>query len=291
MTDPTRLVLVTGHEFGIRAFEGLFASVPYLEGRLRVPLLIGLPESRAKATVGYAPIAPLATAQGVAHVDAEDGSLLALAQVIRECRPHYLLVIGWSRLVHDDVLSIPADGCIGMHPTRLPEGRGQAPIPWTIIKGLRETSLSVFALEPEADTGPVIAQYDLAVHARETAASLFHRVAATHFTAGQELADQLARRRVTSRPQLAEESTRWPKRRPEDGRIEHSMSSAEIDRLVRGQLGPYPRAFVSIGGVEYPVHEVVEVHPAEDATHEEVSDGVVRFGCRDGVFRLRIRTG
>ena len=45
----------------------------------------------------------------------------------------------------------------------LPTGRGQAPIPWTIIKDQKKTALSVFFLVSEADAGPLIAQYELDV--------------------------------------------------------------------------------------------------------------------------------
>ena len=293
MTEPTRLVLVTGHTFGIRAYEGVFSSPSYLDGRIEVPLMVGLPAGRAAGTVGYAPISGLADAQGIEHVEADDATLHAHAEQLARIRPHYLLVVGWSRLVHPDVLTLPTEGCLGMHPTKLPLGRGQAPIPWTIIKGLSSTSLSVFGLEAQADTGPLVAQYDLAVHPRETATSLFYRMAALHFTAGRDLAGQLGRRRIEARPQRAGESTRWPRRRPADGRIEHSMSAVEIDRLVRALLEPYPRAFVSIDGADLPVvaAQPAPERPGEGPEHEEVAAGVVRFGCRDGVVRLRTRAG
>ncbi|MFC4147337.1 methionyl-tRNA formyltransferase [Micromonospora mangrovi] len=302
MTEQTRLALVTTHVFGIRAYEGIFASDAYLEGRIEVPLMIGIPPERGASAVGYASVADLAREQGTECVLTEDGSLTSLADRLTDCRPHYLLVVGWSRLIHPDVLALPATvhgaagepagryGCIGMHPTKLPTGRGQAPIPWTIIKGLRSTALSVFFLEPEADTGPIIAQYDLPVRPRESAASLFYRMASTHFDAGTELAGHLARRAVPARAQLSEQATRWPKRRPADGRISHDMTFAEIEALVRGLLGPYPRAFVPIGGVDHPVDDArrAETPAATDpATLEEVTADTVRFGCRDGVAVLR----
>ncbi|MEN3362002.1 MAG: methionyl-tRNA formyltransferase [Mycobacteriales bacterium] len=314
MSSPTRLILVTGHTFGLRAFEGIFAAPAYLEGRLSVEMMVGLDTGKAGGTVGFLSSTGLAAEQGVRHVYTADGRLTALAGTIRECRPHYLLVIGWSRLVAPEVLAIPAEfaepgekaagafGCIGMHPTKLPTGRGQAPIPWTIIKGLRETALSVFFLEAAADTGSLIAQYDLPVHPRETAASLFYRVAGTHFTAGFELAGRLADRSVRALPQDGGIATVWPKRRPADGEISSSMAFDEIDALVRALLGPYPRAFVSIGGQQYPVRSAEYVgppttraapvapgdpgDPAGAAISAQVEVDCVYLPCRDGVVRL-----
>jgi methionyl-tRNA formyltransferase len=309
--EATRLVLVTGHTFGLRAFEGIFSAPAYLDGQLSVELMIGLDTGKAPGTVGFLSSVGLAAEQGVPHMLTTDGRLSSIAGTIRECRPHYLLVIGWSRLVAADVLAIPAEtagetepntprsaagaagyafGCIGMHPTKLPLGRGQAPIPWTIIKGLRNTALSVFFLEAAADTGAVIAQYGLDVHPRETAASLFYRMGGQHFIAGRELAAGLAARAVTADVQNDEIATVWPKRRPADGEISPSMSYAEIDALVRALLGPYPRAFVTVDRRQYPVRAAEPVGPRGDASGEpgvtQVDVDSVYLRCRDGMVRL-----
>jgi methionyl-tRNA formyltransferase len=284
--DPVRLVLVTGHTFGNRAFEGMFASGAFLDGKVAVSMMIGLDDSRAAATVGYQPLSRLAADQGVPYIGTSDGRLSSLAGRIREAEPGYLLVIGWSSLVGVDILSIPTFGGIGMHPSPLPTGRGQAPIPWTIIKGLKQTALSVFYLTAAADAGPVIAQYDLDVRDNETSASLFYRVGHCHFTAGFDLAERIGAGAVTGLAQDDAVATRWPRRRPADGEIRDTMTAAEIDALVRALLGPYPRAFtwvdaqrVAIRGVERSAREAGR--PDSDAQR-------IPFRCADGtVYLLR----
>src|ERR1017187_5769725 len=106
--ERTPLILVTGHTFGIRAFEGIFSSRAFLDGRLEVPLTIGLDGGHAGATVGYQSLQHLAAEQGVPHVSPADGRLTSLADRIRDAAPAYLLVIGWSHLISGEVLSIPA---------------------------------------------------------------------------------------------------------------------------------------------------------------------------------------
>lgn len=256
-----RYVFVTGHEFGRRALEGLLASEASLEGRLDCGALIELDRSRTAATVGFSSAADLAEQHSIPVEVTTDGSLRSLERVLREIAPHYLLVVGWSRLVAGEILDLPAAlhggpgdrrstsarGCIGMHPTRLPEGRGQAPIPWTIIRGLRSSALSVFNLEDGADTGAILAQYDLEVRDRETSASLFSRFSDLHFHAGLDLGERLAARDASGRPQDDSVATVWAKRRPADGLISPALTPAELDALVRALTGPYPRAFVRIG--------------------------------------------
>lgn len=312
---PVPLVLVTGHAFGVRAFEGIFSSRAFLHGQIGVPLMIGLDDSRAAGTVGYTSPGRLAAEQGVPYISTSDGRLSTLAGRIRHARPAYILVIGWSHLVGEDILSIPIaaaapregepgwSGCIGMHPTMLPTGRGQAPIPWTIIKGCDKTALSVFFLAAQADAGPLIAQYELDVRDGETSASLFYRIAHTHFTAGLELADRLGDGSVRARAQDDSAATRWPRRRPEDGEILRTMTCREISLLVRALLGPYPRAFVSLGSEKIHIQGVEPIATGDSAPNGDGApnaggapngDGAradergLRFRCRDGeVYLLR----
>jgi methionyl-tRNA formyltransferase len=273
--DQARLVLVTGHAFGIRAFEGIFSSSAFLDGKVSVSLMIGLDDSRQAATVGYQPLGLLAEEQGVRFIATSDGRLSSLAGRIRDTRPTYLLVIGWSYLVGEDVLSVPS-GCIGMHPTPLPVGRGQAPIPWSIIKGFKRTALSVFFLTAAADAGPVIARYELDIRGNETSASLFYRVADAHFTAGLDLAERIGSGTVEARAQDEAAATIWPRRRPADGEIRDTMTCGEIDALVRGLLGPYPRAFISVAGEKIPIRAV---EPAGGGRR-------IPFRCGDGLVYL-----
>jgi methionyl-tRNA formyltransferase len=301
MPSGTRLVLVSGHAFGAAAFAGILSSDAFLTGRLEVPAVIGLRAERAGKTVGYRSLAPLAAEHQLPYLDAPDGRLAGLAGLMRSIRPHYLLVIGWSSLVTPEVLRIPSEvaavesdghpegvGCIGMHPTKLPEGRGQAPIPWTIIKGLSRTALSVFFLEEAADTGPVIAQYPVEVHPRETASSLFYKMEHAHFRAGMDLAVRLADRSVTGSKQDESAASRWPRRRPGDSELTSAMTCEEVDRQVRALLGPYPRAFVTYDSSQIPVRGVVPLgsplSPRQLGPHADGS--LLPFRCTDGMVGL-----
>ncbi len=144
----------------------------------------------------------------------------------------------------------------------------------------------MFFLAAEADSGPLIAQYGLDVHPRENAASLFHRLANTHFRAGFELAESLGRRRVTSEPQDHAVATRWPKRRPADGQIRPSMTCQQIDALVRALLGPYPRAFVTEGGARRYIRGVQRAGAPGEEPAGTAPGGLIRFRCADGVAGL-----
>jgi methionyl-tRNA formyltransferase len=54
--------------------------------------------------------------------------------------------------------AIPKHGMIQFHPSLLPLHRGPAAIPWAIIRGRKETGLTIFRPTPGLDEGPVILQ-------------------------------------------------------------------------------------------------------------------------------------
>jgi methionyl-tRNA formyltransferase len=130
-----RVGFITGHQFGCRALAGIFSAEAYLSKQLEVPLVLGLAESHRSHTVGYESPEALAGESGAYFEDVVDGTLVASAALIDGLGLNHLLVVGWSRLVASEVLELPrgdaagAHRCIGMHPTPLPLGRGQAPIP------------------------------------------------------------------------------------------------------------------------------------------------------------------
>ena len=64
-------------------------------------------------------------------------------ELIKKIKPDLILVLGWSQLLKNEILSIPNITVIGSHPTELPKYRGRAPIPWTILKELKESALTL----------------------------------------------------------------------------------------------------------------------------------------------------
>src|SRR5262249_61101263 len=90
----------------------------------------------------------------------------------RTLEPHLGIVVGVSQLLPPAFLELPQKGFIGMHPTMLPQGRGRAPIPWAIIKGLKQTGVTLFYADKGADTGDILAQAAVPVRDDDTASTL-----------------------------------------------------------------------------------------------------------------------
>jgi methionyl-tRNA formyltransferase len=165
-------------------------------------------------------------------------------EMLRENDIDYLFIIGWSQIADSELIHIPQYGTFGIHPTLLPEGRGRAAIPWTIIKGLKQTGVTLFQLDEGVDTGPVVKQLIIPVSEQETATTLYEKVNKAHEELIGKVYLDMQSGTIRLHEQNHSQATEWSGRTPTDGEIFSSMTVEEADRLIRATTHPYPGAFV-----------------------------------------------
>jgi methionyl-tRNA formyltransferase len=176
------------------------------------------------------------------HVNAPE----ALAQ-LRGLELDILFVIGWSQLIGPRLLEAAKWGCIGFHPGPLPELRGRAVIPWTILENRLETAATLFWIDEGTDSGDLIAQERFAVRPDETAQTLMTK----HLEVLRRMAvSVMTQIKAGSVPRVPQDHSRasWCARRtPEDGWIDWRRPAREVWTLVRAVGRPYPGAFTTRG--------------------------------------------
>ncbi|MBI1295535.1 methionyl-tRNA formyltransferase [bacterium] len=209
----------------------------------------------------------------------------AAIDAIRQHQIDWLFIIGWSQIAGADVRAAPHKGCLGMHPTLLPTGRGRAAIPWAILKGLDQTGVTLFKLDQGVDTGPILAQEVLPLTPDETATTLYERVTVAHRTLISRIWRDLELDRLILQPQNDELATEWPGRSPEDGVILPEMTCVYVERLIRAVTHPYPGAFVDDDTDRYLVWRGIACPGGVQDTAVVIeSNGTLSIRLADGIF-------
>jgi methionyl-tRNA formyltransferase len=255
-TSAARVILISGHCFGAHALSGIVSSNEFKLNHLSVACVFALHPKRAASTVGYADLAHYAAQHKLPVKIFSSINSSSVYDALLAITHDYLLLIGLSQLAPPKVLALPSlhnhgtqlfgrsYGCVGMHPTLLPTGRGRAPIPWTILKGLTRSGVSTFFLDDHPDSGPIIDQEPYAIDPSETATSLFEKAARAHCVLARRLAPALATRSVSWRVQDDTAATIWNRRTVADSWIDFATAGCEIVSLVRALTTPYPKAFL-----------------------------------------------
>ena len=162
-------------------------------------------------------------------------------------RPDVLVVLAYGRILPVDVLEAAPRGAINLHASLLPRYRGAAPIAWSILRGEKETGVSLMQMDAGMDTGAVLSRHALSIGADETGGELTERLAELAAAVVKSDLARAVRGELTPEPQDAALATDAPPLERDAGRIDFAKPAAELKNLVRG-LAPRPGAFTTLGG-------------------------------------------
>jgi methionyl-tRNA formyltransferase len=249
----------------------------------KLDLLITLEDDTAKNKSSRAFLDDVAAAHNVDLLKIKHINDSVVIDKIGQRKIDWLFIIGWSQIAGSDVLAAPKLGCIGMHPTLLPIGRGRAPIPWAIIKGLDKTGVTLFKLDSGVDSGPILSQIELPLSSSETATTLHDRINDSIRAIMRKVWPTLINNSYQLVTQNDEDATYWPGRKPKDGLLSTTMSCAEVDRLVRGLAPPFPGAFVEVDERHYIISHGEMVYDGIEGDVEIQRDRVT-MRCSDGFY-------
>lgn len=233
-------------------------------------LLITLNDEKGKNKSGRVYLDSISKRENIALLKVNNINDQEVIDALKRFEIDWLFIIGWSQIAKKSILDTPTKGCIGMHPTLLPEGRGRAAIPWAIIKGLDKTGVTMFKLDQGVDTGDIIGQGYIKINKNETATDLYSKVNNMHVELISKFWHEIVADRIVLHKQDDVLATEWPGRKPEDGRILNSMSIDEADKLVRAVTTPYPGAYYRDGSRIIRIWSAF-VHPNEGKI--KLSDG------------------
>jgi hypothetical protein len=101
-------------------------------------------------------------------------SLDTLTQ-IRAWQPDLVLSVYLNQLIKRDLIHLPSQGVLNIHPALLPRHRGLFPYFWVITNGEKETGVTVHWVDEKFDTGHLLLQEKISVEPEDTISSLSYK--------------------------------------------------------------------------------------------------------------------
>jgi len=96
-------------------------------------------------------------------------------QIVETIQPHYIISCGYSHIVPQEVLEIPSEGCLNLHPSYLPYNRGANPNVWSIVEDA-PAGVTLHRMDESIDTGEILAQKRVEKRFSDTGKSLHQRL-------------------------------------------------------------------------------------------------------------------
>jgi methionyl-tRNA formyltransferase len=161
---------------------------------------------------------------------------------IRNLEPEVILVIAFGQKIGSELLNLPSCRAINLHGSLLPKYRGAAPINWALIKGEKQTGLSIIELNEVWDAGNLLGRLATDIEPGERAGELHDRLAHMGPEIVSEVLEKIAAGADTPLPQDDSQASRAPKLKKSDGAIRWDRPAEEICNFIHG-MWPWPGAF------------------------------------------------
>ncbi len=169
----------------------------------------------------------------------------AFLDTVRAHRPDVLLSFFWPKKIPAAVLRACPQGAFGTHPSLLPALRGPDPYFWAIRQGHRESGVTLHRLEPEYDTGAIVAQRRISLTDEMDSWALAKALDRPAIELLCDAAQQLTTGPLEER--LQPDGATWaPRPSTDDLRIDWKRPADELLRLIRA-AAPEPGAQALLG--------------------------------------------
>jgi methionyl-tRNA formyltransferase len=211
----------------------------------------------------------------------------------RAMKPDLQVMAFVTLFVPEEFLNIPTHGSIQYHPSLLPAYRGASAINWPIIKGEKETGLSIFWPDNGLDTGDILLQKKTPISDTDTLGTVyFDRLFPMGVEAMMESVELVKAGKAPRIKQDESKATYEGLCREGNAKIDWGKPWEQIDRLIRG-CNPSPGAWTVLNGAKVKIFDAKPI-PARDPKGiggklgevVAVEDDGFTVVCADGRFKV-----
>ena len=221
-------------DIGVRGLATL------LESGLEVPLVVTHTDD-PNETRWYASLFDFSRSRRLRVL--ADPPAAAVEEEVAKIQPDLIFSFYYRSMLPMPVLRRARLGAFNMHGSLLPRFRGRAPLNWAIVKGERETGVTLHEMVEKPDAGRIVDQEAVPIGPDDTAVEVFHRMTRAAETVLKRSLPAVVKGAVQFKPNDLARGSYYGRRRPEDGRIDWTRSAQEIHNLVRAVAPPFPGAF------------------------------------------------
>ena len=235
---PWRLIFMGTPGFALPSLEAVLTAG---EEVLAVVTQPDRPRGRGQR-VSPAPLKDLALSWNLPVLQPQRLKDPALVQQLAALRPELIIVVAYGRILPREILALPSVGPLNVHASLLPKYRGAAPINWALIRGDRETGVTIQWMAAELDAGAIFLQERTPILDEDNYGVLYQKLAERGAALLGQALEKLRRGEATKEPQPGDGITFAPPISREMRRLNWSLPAREVAGWIRG-LDPTPGAY------------------------------------------------
>lgn len=191
------------------------------------------------------PVKEYALAQGLTVYQPQKVKTLEFVELLHGLQPELIVVAAFGQFLSKEILELPKYGCINVHASLLPKYRGAAPIQYAIIKGEKESGVTIMQMDIGMDTGAMLDKVVVPIAENTTMGELHDALREQGAALLLEVIDKIAAGTAVAEPQDNEQATYATLLDRSMEHIDWSKTAQEVHNLIRG-FNPAPSTFTKL---------------------------------------------
>lgn len=191
------------------------------------------------------PVKEYALAQGLTVYQPQKVKTPEFVELLHELQPELIVVAAFGQFLSKEILELPKYGCINVHASLLPKYRGAAPIQYAIIKGEKESGVTIMQMDIGMDTGAMLGKAVVPIEENTTMGELHDALREQGAALLLEVIDKIAAGTAVAEPQDNEQATYATLLDRSMEHIDWSKTAQEVHNLIRG-FNPAPSTFTKL---------------------------------------------
>lgn len=191
------------------------------------------------------PVKEYALAQGLTVYQPQKVKTPEFVELLHELQPELIVVAAFGQFLSKEILELPKYGCINVHASLLPKYRGAAPIQYAIIKGEKESGVTIMQMDIGMDTGAMLDKVVVPIAENTTMGELHDALREQGATLLLQVIDKIAAGTAVAEPQDDVQATYATLLDRSMEHIDWSKTAQEVHNLIRG-FNPAPSTFTKL---------------------------------------------
>ena len=191
------------------------------------------------------PVKEYALAKGLTVYQPQKVKTPEFVELLHELQPELIVVAAFGQFLSKEILELPKYGCINVHASLLPKYRGAAPIQYAIIKGEKESGVTIMQMDIGMDTGAMLDKVVVPIAENTTMGELHDALREQGAALLLEVIDKIAAGTAVAEPQDNEQATYATLLDRSMEHIDWSKTAQEVHNLIRG-FNPAPSTFTKL---------------------------------------------
>lgn len=191
------------------------------------------------------PVKEYALAQGLTVYQPQKVKTLEFVELLHGLQPELIVVAAFGQFLSKEILELPKYGCINVHASLLPKYRGAAPIQYAIIKGEKESGVTIMQMDIGMDTGAMLDKVVVPIAENTTMGELHDALREQGAALLLQVIDKIAAGTAVAEPQDDAQATYATLLDRSMEHIDWSKTAQEVHNLIRG-FNPAPSTFTKL---------------------------------------------